>query len=205
MIDKKFLNDMTNKWKAVFQNPKKTFSKQLKKANFKTGATYMLIAGLIAGVIQYVFILLGLSVYGLPSTQATTTGLRVIIGLPVSYFLGWVIWGGIVYMFSRLFKGKGTYVQQLSLTALYLGPLAVAQLIVSIVPVVGGVVSFALTIYGLYLLTLLLKITHKYSTAKAVWSWLLPFIIGVILLLVVVFGLISVIGLDTLTELAQVA
>ena len=152
-------------WKKALVKPKETFKKERKKANLGLGAKYILVAGAITGFI------LGISSLNL------VTALLFIIVYPLMSVASWLFGSGVNYIFARLLGGNGDYTTQSYLVALYAAPFSIITVVIMLIPVVGVWLTFLVSLYGLYLLTLALKETHKYSTGRAVLTWLLPMII----------------------------
>lgn len=163
---------MLETWKNALLNPKKTFKKEKKKSNLGLGANYIAKAGIIAGIIA-----------GIASLNLTNFIFSIIL-YPILNVVGWLLGSAIYYMFAKLLGGKGDYTKQSYLMSLYIAPLSIVSAILVSIPVVGIWLSFFVTVFGLYLLTFALKEAHNYSTDKAVLTWLIPFIILVIILLI---------------------
>ncbi|MFO7872698.1 MAG: Yip1 family protein [Candidatus Undinarchaeales archaeon] len=155
-------------WLEAVKNPKETFSKEHRKADFKNGSINILLGGLIAGLIGGIY------------TNSIITGA---IGGAIGSFIGWLIAGGIYYIFAKLFGGKGDFTTQIYLISLYAPLLAIVTAIFTPVPYV----SLLVAIYGLYLLTLALKEAHSYETSKAVLSWFVPMLVIIVVLVILVF------------------
>jgi hypothetical protein len=156
---------MLQVWKSVFKDPKKTFKKEGKKADLGLGAKHILFAGAVTGVILGIASLNPLLVVILPFLY------------PMLSFIGWLIGVGIIFLFALLLGGKGKITTQGYLTAIYAAPISIVSAVLTLIPVVGIWLNIAVSIYALYLLTLVLKETHKYSTGRAILTWLLPVII----------------------------
>jgi hypothetical protein len=166
--------EMLNLWKNVLMNPKKTFKKEKKKSNLGLGAYYIVIAGIIGGIISAIVSLNWVS------------ALFFIFFYPLLSFVGWLINSGIYYVFARLLGGKGNYTKQSYLIALYVAPLSIITAIILLIPTFGVWLSLLVTVYSLYLLTFALKEAHSYSTGRAVMTWLIPLSI---LLIIIAIGI----------------
>ena len=182
-------------WKNAITNPKETFKKEEKKANIGEGVKQIGIAGLITGAIVGIAAMVGLSyagsVLGIPGMTAGT-GLGVvallssIIMTPIFMVIYWILGSGIIYIFSMIFGGKGSFTKQSYLIAIYYAPIMVITSILGIIPVLGPIIGFIVALYSLYLLTMALKQAHKVSTGKAVAIWLVPMI--VVMVIVAIFS-----------------
>ena len=190
---------MTDLWMNALKKPKETFSAEKKNADFTTGAIYILIAGVIAGIIGWLTTMmyaaqikaaLGPMASLMPTTGGGAFVTNVIVG-PIMSVISWIIFGGIILIFAKILGGKGSFVQQLYLMSLYMAPLAILTAILGLIPIIGGILGLLLMLYGLYLLTLATKEAHGFSIGKAVLSWLIPVIILALLMLMIVGMAIS--------------
>ena len=196
---------MFDLWKKVITQPARTFKQQRKKANLSEGAKHIVVAGVISGVIATLLGLAGLSAMGMENlfglaVWGTAGLLALVIILPIMGIIGWLINSGIFYVISLLLGGKGNYTLQSYLIALYSAPIMVITYLFIAIPILGWVILFLISIYSLYLLTLALKETHKFSTGRAVLVWLLPIIIVVVLILifaVAILGMLLAAGLGS--------
>ncbi len=103
------------------------------------------------------------------------------IATPLVMVIQWLIISGIFFIFASILHGKGDYVTQSYLIALYLAPLSLLASILGLIPFLGSALSALVFLYGLYPLTLAMKETHHFTTTKAVLSWLLPVIVLVVI------------------------
>lgn len=200
------LKKMYEIWKSVLTKPKETFRLQAKKADYVEAVKHVGVAGVIQGILTGIFITLGLSavggLFGYGSLGASLGGLSIIglaISVPIMAAITLFIGSGIFYIIARLLGGKGNYQTQTYLMAIYMAPLGLIG-ILAMIPFVGILVSLGVTIYMLYLLTLALKETHKFTTGRAVLTWLLPLIVIMVLvmLLAASFALVGLSGLSAL-------
>lgn len=182
------IKGMFDTWVKAITKPKQTFSSEKSKADFGKGAQHILIAGVIVGIISGAWAAYG---FGGASVFAST----FVSGI-VGQFLGWIIAGGIFYLFAKLLGGKGTFTTQIYLMALYMAPLAVISSILGLVPYVGSWISLLVMIYGLYLLTLALKEAHNYTMGRAVLTWLIP-----VILLAVIFVILMMVAVALFSSL----
>ncbi|MCX7859618.1 MAG: YIP1 family protein [Chloroflexus sp.] len=58
---------------------------------------------------------------------------------------------GLIYLLGRAFGGTGSFGELAWGISLFSSPLAVAQTIANAIPSIGGLISLALTLYGVYL------------------------------------------------------
>jgi len=173
-------------WKEVLTEPIKTFKKQEKKSDLGEAVKQLVIAGLIAGFISGLAAFTGLTAIGATGNLGTGmmgagvgifTFIAVLIGTPIVLLISWLIGSAIIYVFAKIFNGKGDFTKQSYLIALFWAPLVVVTTVIGIIPFIGAILGCLLWLYGLYLLTLALKQAHKVSTARAVAIWIFPMII----------------------------
>jgi hypothetical protein len=111
----------------------------------------------------------------LHATPAASFG--SIIGVPLGFFIG----VGILFLFAKLFGGTGTFLQQAYAFALFSVPIQGISAIAGLVPVLGGLVSFALGIYSIFLAVFAISASHRLTTGRAVAVVLLPAAIVLVL------------------------
>ena len=184
-------------WKKVLMNLVETFKEQEKKADFTQGFAHIVIAGLIVGFFAGIGSMIGLTAVGAMggvTAGAMGTGVGAmafvvsLVVTPITSVIGWLIGSAIIYVFAMLFGGKGDFVKQSYLIALYAAPLMVVSSIVSLIPFVGPILSLLVSLYGIYLLTMSIKQAHKVSTGKAIAIWLVPVVIVAVLVSVLAVG-----------------
>jgi hypothetical protein len=173
-------------WKNALLKPKQTFKKEKSKKDLGKSTKSVLAAGIIAGIIA-----------GLASLDAALFLINI-VAYPIAATLSFLISSGIYYLFARLFGGKGSYAAQSHLISLYLAPLFIVTTILLLVPAIGTWLNLAVAIYSLYLLTLVLKEIHGFTTTRAVLTWLIPlmiiFVISIVLAAVAYAYFASVLG-----------
>ncbi|MFH1473939.1 MAG: YIP1 family protein [Candidatus Aenigmatarchaeota archaeon] len=178
-------------WKDALLKPEKTFSKEKSKASLTKAMKNIFVAGIIAGVITTI------------RAFNLTELLSNIILSPIASILGLLLISGLYYIFAKLLGGKGAYTVQTYLISLYTAPLSIIgsliALLVPATPTMGEItvgflapfivfflLALVLFLYTLYLLTLALKETHKYTVWRAILSWLLVILIMVLVLMALV-------------------
>jgi len=193
---------MFDLWKKALTKPAKTFKQQRKKASLGEGAKHMLVAGIIAGIIMAILLWGGISLLSSMTTMTSSqlgtariiAAITVLIFAPIAAVIGWLIQSGIIHVISLLLGGKeGTFTLQSYLIAIYSAPIMIISYVLSWIPFIGWTIAILLAIYSLYLLTLLLKEVHKFSTGRAVLVWLIPIIIMLIILALFFAALIPLI------------
>lgn len=186
-----------NLWIDSLTKSVPTFKKEKKKVNLGEGALHMAIAGLITGFITGLYqMVIGSAITSQLFPMASgfvgvAAFLATLILTPIWFVISWLIVSGILYIFALLFGGKGNYTTQSYLYAIYNAPLSIITTILALIPFVGPFLVFIVMLYGLYLLTMALKIAHNYTTGRAVLTWLAPVLIIVVVLVTIGVAILS--------------
>jgi hypothetical protein len=188
---------MFEKYIEVLKTPKAVFEREKNTTNLMGDIKLIGIAGLISGILA------AISIYISNLTSPALSGaigIGAIITVPIMAIINLLIGSGFLYLFARLFSGKGNYNSQTHLIALYTAPIMVLSAILNIIPMLGAFVAALLSLYSLYLLTMALKATHGFSTTKAIATWLVPaivlFIVAIIIILAIGTAIFSIMGID---------
>jgi len=169
--------DIVEEWKTTLTDPQNAMPSLKKKANLVDGLKHLGIAVVVSGIIGAII----MSLFGGPLGAVFGFG-TLILGFVLGFIM-LLIGNGVIWLFSVLLGGKGEFGKQVHLTAAPYAPIAVASSILNIIPFVGSILGFLLTIYYLYPLTIALKTNYGLSTIKAVLAWLIP---GIILTVIAV-------------------
>lgn len=144
-------------------------------------AIMALLRGLIGGAAVASFMPAGTNSSAITGLGATTGFGGFIITLiitPIAFFLG----AGILYLMAKILGGQGNdfgthaYLLSLSYT-----PLRIVAAVLSIIPVVGGLVGFVLGIYQLYSAGLSMQASQRLSPGKAMAAAFIPAVVGIVL------------------------
>jgi hypothetical protein len=186
------IRQLPNQYIKVLTKPSaQTFAEEKGKASWDIVWMQLLIYAVVGAILSYLATLISPNRYnfaGNPSTaalptstlQAITLGssFGLIIFIPLGFFIG----VGIVYLIAKAFKGSGTFLQQ-SYTSLLVGvPLGIISLLLSLIPVLGSIASFALGIYSIVLNVFSIMAVHRLSGGKATLVVLLPAIVAILLI-----------------------
>ncbi|MBO0778225.1 MAG: YIP1 family protein [Ktedonobacteraceae bacterium] len=114
-------------------------------------------------------------------TATTNVGFAFgkIILVPLGFFIG----VGIQYLLAKAFGGQGTFLGQSYTTLLYQVPLNILGALVALIPILGGIVGFAIFIYAIVLNVFQIQASHRLSGGKATWVVLIPYLAGIVLFL----------------------
>jgi hypothetical protein len=101
-----------------------------------------------------------------------------LIGTFISFFLG----AGVLWLAARLLGGTGSdFMTHSYLLSLSYTPTRVIATVLSIIPVIGGLVSLVLYFYQLYLAGLSMQASQRMQPGRAQMAAFLPTIIGIVL------------------------
>ena len=129
-----------------------------------------------------------------------------LVFMPITMVISGIIFGlvivAIMHVFAKLLGGKGTFTEFFYLDAIYTAPILIITGLLNLIPFLGGIAAFLVSLYSFYLLTLVIKEAHQLSTGKAVAVWLVPIIIFVVLAVLLMVALIGAAGAAILKGLA---
>jgi hypothetical protein len=122
-----------------------------------------------------------------------------LIGALIATIIGSLIYWGIVYGLGRAFGGTGAFGELAWDLALFSAPLSVISALLGAIPVVGGIIAFAASIYGLYLTYLAIQSGMNLPSNKALYVILILFLI-VLVIFCFVFGaaFLAIMGLGAM-------
>lgn len=100
-----------------------------------------------------------------------------LFAVPIGFFVG----SGIYWLIAKAFGGTGTFKTQAYAYSLWYVPVEIVSLVLSVIPFLGGLISFALSIYGIVLAVFSIMASHRLSGGKATAVILLPVAIALVL------------------------
>lgn len=195
---------MYQTWLRVVTQPNEaTYSEEAEKpdANLSTAMIWIFIASVALGVLSAVAVLVnGLlfntpllmgSMFGGSDMPAAPTeqmgqfmlagvGMNLIFSLiltPILMPIGFLIGSLIYYVFARLLGGSGPFELHTYMLATFTAPLLVVNGALSIIPIVGSCLTFALYFYQMVLTYFAVKTVHNLSPGRAVLVALSPLLI----------------------------
>jgi hypothetical protein len=101
----------------------------------------------------------------------------IFILVPVGFFFG----QGITYLLAKAFGGHGTFLAQAYTALLYQIPIALITFVVSLIPFLGSIGSFAASIYMYVLQAFSLMAVHRLSGGKAAAVVIIPVAVSLLL------------------------
>ena len=202
------IGNIFQKWVRVTTHPgAQSFANELPTANWADIWITLLLLGVLSAITGFIRLAEGAAVAGqvfnnlnLPASQRQIfdsaftvnpgTAAGSIIGVPIGFFIGM----GILWIFAKIFGGSGTFLHQSYAFSLFYVPVAAVSAIAGIIPVLGGIVSFALFIYGIVLAVYSIMASHRLTGGKASAVVLLPFAIAIILACVAIIALAAILA-----------
>lgn len=204
------LAQMWQTWLRVLTNPNETtFAAERQKptATLTTALIWMLIAGVVAGVLGFIqSMMMAGAVQGAipqlleqadlpPEARAQLLPLlnsgmlgglgASSLGSIISVPLGFLIGVGILWLVAKVLGGVGEYGRYAYLNATFMAPLAILSSLLGLIPFAGGCIALFVYIYQLVLTYYATKVEHQLSSGRAIIVVLFPVIL--ILLLVACF------------------
>ncbi|MBW7881843.1 MAG: YIP1 family protein [Caldilineaceae bacterium] len=188
--------------------------RQKPQATLTTALIWMLIAGVVAGVIGFlsslvfasamrgivpemlaqselppearaqIQMLLNTGIFG----AAGAANLASIITVPLFFLIG----VGIYHLIAKLLGGTGEFGRYAYLNAAYAAPLGILVTLLSLVPIVNCL-TIVVSIYQLVLAYFATKVEHQLTSGKAILVILIPILVVVLLLLCFMAAIFSLI------------
>lgn len=188
------IQGLPNQYLKVTTKPGvQSFAEEQGKADWGIIWIQLLIVGLVGTLIGLLHAAMGTAVAMLGNGASSSTAA---IGLLSGFFaggvsvfsiittiIGFFIIVGIQYLLAKAFGGNGDFKTQAYNYLLFYVPITIVSSIIGLIPVLGGLIGWALGIYSLVLNVFSIMAAHRLSGGKATWVVLIP-ILAVILLAV---------------------
>ena len=213
------INATLQTWINVLTHPSEaTFVEEQHKpqANFTTAIIWMVITGVVAGIMGWLSFTLffgsgngfltmldqmnlprevdqqmrQMLSGGMMGMMAGGSAFSSIIMTPIFFLIG----ASLFYLIGRLFGGSGDLGRYAYLLASFQAPIGIIGAILGLIPVAGSCLSLILSIYGLVLTYFATKVELNLTSGRAIAVILTPVIVFFVLifcLVVSMFGLIS--------------
>lgn len=205
----KLLDEMIRKWSDVISRPVKFFKKETKANSLSYGAKSVMLSGVISAIITialgfvYPQVLPEFAVL-LGTNLTAAVIVLILVGMPLMSVASWLIVSAVFFVFAKSLGGKGTYTSQSHGIALISSVFNVITTVVFalLAIVAAGLISAQIAInviiavYNFYVITIALRSIHKYSTVRAVFTWLIPVIIILILALAAGLMILSALNIQ---------
>jgi hypothetical protein len=170
------IRELPGQYFKVLTRPSiKTFVEEKDKAGWGIIWLQFIGLGIIDAIISVVAILIspaavssvpnagGLSLATLQTVAIITAAVLQLVLTPLSFLFA----GGILYLISRVFGGRGKFVEQIYVTLLFGVPLVFLSALLSLIPGVGSWLLYVPHIYSLVLIVLALIAVHRRSEGSA--------------------------------------
>ncbi|GIV92822.1 Yip1 family protein [Chloroflexus sp.] len=201
------IQEMVNGSIAVLTRPSVQSFEQHERDNLVWALIYAVIASVINGILAAITAPLRvgelraqLEAQGLPPdaieaaiAQQGNPIIAIFAGIFGTIIGSLIIWG-FIYLLGRAFGGTGNFGELAWGISLFSSPLAVAQSIVSVIPLVGDILLLGLSIYGVYLTYLAIQSGMNLPSQKALYIAIILLVITLLFLCVTV-GLAAIVGL----------
>jgi len=179
-----------------------TFAEEMGKAAWNIVWVQLILLAVITAVFGFLASLIGSGFMPattsstLPMNPAFLQGIRAgssfgeLIGVPLGFFIG----VGILYLIAKAFRGEGTFLAQGYTYLLFEVPLGILASVLSLIPILGGLVAFAVGIYAIVLQIFSIMAVHRLSGGKATLVVFLPLIVVFVLACVVAAIVIAIVA-----------
>ncbi len=191
------IRQLPNQYIKVLTRPSAaTFAEEQGKASWDIVWVQLIIYAIVAAVLGYLALLISPNQFSTTSSSALSpgmvqaislsTGFGLILLIPIGFFIG----VGIYYLIAKAFGGQGTFLAQSYTTLLYSVPIGILSFALRLIPILGALVAFALSIYGIVLQVFAIMAVHRLSGGKATAVVLIP--VAVLLVLACILGIIFI-------------
>jgi len=176
------LGTIWQKWLNVTTRPSvASFSQELPTANWRDIWITLIGLGVLSAITGAISSLYTTQTYTIPQANGTTTVIRIpagvswltVITVPLAFFVG----VAILYVVAKIFRGRGTFLEQSYAQALYYVPIQGVIAILGLLPILGGLAALVLGIYEIVLSVFAIAASHKLTVGTSVIVVLLPAII----------------------------
>ena len=192
------LQGLFNQYLKITTKPgAQSFAEEQGKADWGIIWIQLLIVGVLGSLIGLARSALGMALMFSSSGGSGMTPAALIgsvaagsasVGSIISVIVGFFIVVGIQYLLAKAFKGTGDFKQQAYGYLLFYAPLTIISYILGLIPILGGIIGFALFIYEIVLNVFQIMAAHRLSGGKATAVVLIPY--AVLFLLLLICGLI---------------
>lgn len=181
--------EMINGSIAVLTKPSVSTFEEHEKNNLTWALIYSVAAGVINAIIAAIAASLGLgaaNMAGLDPEMAAAAQPSIfgaIFGAIIFTVLILLISWGVTFGLGRAFGGTGQFGELAYDLSLFAAPLTVIGSLLGLIPFIGGIAAFALSVYNLYLTYLAIQSGMNLPSNKALYVILIEFVIAVAIVL----------------------
>ena len=176
-------------WLDALIYPKETFRAEKERASLGDAIKNVGLAGLICGVIfGLLFGLFGGLSFGDITFLIIALMLSIIV-FPIVIIISLLFESLIFFILAKILGGGGDFSTQTYLISLFTAPLVIISL-VQFIPVIGWILGILIMLYSLYPLTIALRESHGFSIARAILTWLIPYIVLILILILLIVPIV---------------
>jgi hypothetical protein len=163
-----------------------------------------LVGFLLATLVQYFFLSLDISIFGLGESTAGIFGslwLQLICGAPIAAIIavvGLIIWAGITHLIAAVLGGQGEFGDLVYGFAAFSAPISLVTMLLGSIPYIGCLITL-LGLYTVILTVIAIKAVYGFDWVRAIISALLIPILVFCFASVCVLSTIALLG-DTISE-----
>ena len=168
---------MFSTWQNVLLKPKESLtSEAAKDSTLMDGFMSFLVGAIVVAILVF----LGQLVFGLGALAGIGAAIIDFIGVLVLSFLGTLV----IWILAMILGGKASYTKLYYLSSTFTVPLQMLMVLLSFIPLIGGIISILLWLYSLVLLAMALKRLYGFDNVKAGIVVAIPVIVLIIALVV---------------------
>jgi len=194
------IRDLPNQYMKILTRPSvQSFAEEMGKADWGivwvqliaiavVGTIFGLIGSAI-GVVSNPFVNTNGVNYGAFLAFSVSGSVFAIVAVPLGFFIS----VGIQYLLAKAFKGQGTFLPQSYTRLLFDTPLSIVRYVLGIIPILGGFIGLALSIYGIVLNVYSIMAVHRLSGGKATAVVLIPIIVLYLVLFLCILAFVLII------------
>ena len=172
--------------KIITRPSVQTFSAEKGKARWSSVWLQLIALGILSALLSVLSHLIasphagnvpGVSPATVQAVTTTLLALVIIVGTPLSFLVA----GAVLCWLAKLFKGDGSYLQQVYTMTLFGVPLVLLSFLLQLLPVTSSWLPYLPHLYSLVLFVLSLMAVHHLSWGKALAIVLIP--LGIVFVL----------------------
>jgi hypothetical protein len=165
--------------KVVTRPSVQSFSSEKGKASWGSTWLQLLALGILSALFSVLAQLLvpphvgnvpGVSQATVQAVTTTLLALFILVGTPLAFLVA----GAFFYWLARLFRGDGSYLQQVYTLTLFGVPMVLLSSLLQLIPATGSWLPYLPHLYSLVLLVLSIMAVHHLSWGKALVIILIP-------------------------------
>lgn len=206
------IQELPSQYVKVLTKPgAQSFAEEQGKAGWGIIWLQLLFVGLIGTIIGLIRVVLGSAFVMSTAGGANATAFAVLSSVFVggasvfsiiAVIIGFFIIVGIQYLLAKAFGGNGDFTQQAYSYLLFYVPITLVSNVLGLIPILGGIIGFALGIYQIILNVFSIMAAHRLSGGKATMVVLIP-IIAIILLVLLCAVALAAIFVSAINGAAQ--